>query len=68
MESSIPVQVARYSLAIRMIEDKIEHETVDSRIITFNKPSEFSCTDCDYVVASNFSSYIESVKFFIMVH
>ena len=51
-----------------MLEDKIEHETVDSSIITFNKSSEFSRADCDYVVASNFSFYSESVKFFIMVH
>ena len=35
------IQVARYSLVTSIIEDGIEHS-----IITSNKPSESSCTDC----------------------
>jgi len=42
MESNIPVQVVGYSLAIPMIENGIEHETVDTNVITFNKKLELS--------------------------
>ena len=54
VESSMPIQVARYSLFIPMIEDGIKLDTVDSNTITSNKSSEFSYTDCGYVVAFNF--------------
>jgi len=49
-----------------MIEDEIEHETVN--IITSSKPFEFSRANCGYVVALNFSSSSESVKFFTIVY
>jgi len=68
MESSLPVHVARYSLAIPIIEDGIEHETVNISVVTSSKPYEFSCADCDYVVAPYFYSSSESVEFFTMVH
>ena len=55
MEFSMPLQIARYSLVILMTEDGIKNETIDISIITFNKPSEFSRADCDFVVALNFS-------------
>jgi len=55
------LQVIRYSLAIPMIEDRIECVTVDTSIVTSNKPSEFSRADCGHVVVLNFSSSSESV-------
>ena len=55
----MPVQVTMYSLIIPMIEDGIELETVDTSFFTSSKPSEFSCTDYSYVVASNFFSSSE---------
>jgi len=62
------VQVAGHSFVIPMIEDGIEHETVDTSIITSSKPSEFSRADCGYVITPNFSSCSESVKLFTMIH
>ena len=52
------VQVAKYSLAIPMIKDGTEHETVDTSIITSSKLFEVKCG-----YASS-----ESVKFFTMIH
>jgi len=57
-----------YSLVITMIGDRIECETVDISVVISSKPSEFSHADCGYVIASNFSSSSESVKFFIVLH
>ena len=68
VESSMSVQVVGYSLVIPMIEDRIEHETFDTSVVTSSKPYEFSCADCDYVVAPYFYSSSESVEFFTMVH
>jgi len=51
-----------------MIEDRIEHETVDASAVTSSKPSEFSHADYCYVVALTFFSSSESLKFFIIVH
>jgi len=68
VQSSMPVQVARYSLAISMIENKIRHEIVDTSIVISSKLPEFSRADCGYVVTINFFSSSESVKFFTMVH
>jgi len=36
----MPVHVARYSLARLMIEDKIEHETVATSVVTSSKQLE----------------------------
>ena len=33
IESSMPVQIARYSLATSMREDEIEHETVTTSVV-----------------------------------
>jgi len=66
LESSMPIQVARYSFDIPMIENEIEIRTIDSVVIS-SKLSKFSRAGCAYVVASNFSSS-ESMKFFIVVH
>ena len=67
-ESSMPVQVARYSLAIAMIEVGREYETVDASINTSSNPSEFFRADCDYAAAANFFSFRESVKKNSMIH
>ena len=64
----MPVHVARYSLIIPMIENGIEHETIDTSVITSNKSSEFSRADCGYMIALNFSIFSESAKLFTMVH
>ena len=50
------VYVARYSLVIPMIEDIIEHETLNASVVISSKPSEFSHANCGYVVALNFFS------------
>ena len=39
-ESSVSNQISRYSFATSLIEDDIEHETVDSSVITSSGPSE----------------------------
>jgi len=64
----MPIQVARYSLAIPMIKDGTEHERVDTSIVTSSKPPEFSRAGCGYVIASNFFTSSESVKVFTMDH
>ena len=61
VEPGMPIQVARYSLSISIIEDIIEHEAVDTSVVTSNKPSEFFFAGCGYVVAPYFSSSGESV-------
>ena len=62
------VHVATYSLAIPMIQENIENETVNASIVTSSKPSEFSRIHRGYVVAPNFFFSSDLVKFFIMVH
>jgi len=47
-----------------MMEDRIEHEIVTTSVVTFSKPSEFSCAELCYVVALFFFSSNELVKFF----
>ena len=51
----MPVQVARCSLVIPVIEEKIEYDTIDTNIVTFSKTSEFHRANCGYVVALYFS-------------
>jgi len=47
VESSIPIQIVKYSLPTPMLDDGIESETIASSIITSSKPSIPSCTaDC----------------------
>ena len=46
VESSMPVQVTRYSLVIPMIEDRIEHEIVANSVITFSKLSKSPHANC----------------------
>ena len=45
-----------------MIEDGIEHETVDTSIVTSSGSSEFSRADYGYVVAFNYFSSSESIN------
>ena len=68
MKFSLPAHVARYSLFRPMIEDEIECETINTSIFTSSKPSDFFRADCSYVVAFNFFSSSELVKFFTMLH
>ena len=43
VESSIPIQIVKYSLPTPMLDDGIESETIASSIITSSKPSIPSC-------------------------
>jgi len=61
------IHVARYSLVITMIENGIEHETLNTCVVTSSKPYEFSRPDRGYMIALNFPCSSESVKFFTMV-
>ena len=56
----MPVQVAKYSLALPMIEVGIEHETTNTSIVTSSKLYEFPCANCDYMAAPNFFTSSES--------
>ena len=47
VEYSMSVQVARYSLALSMIEVGIELGIIDISFVTSDKLSEFSRVDCD---------------------
>ena len=67
MKSSMPIQVARYSLSLPIIEVVIELRSVDTSVVTSGKLFVFSCADCSYVVALNFFTFSESVKFFTMI-
>ena len=51
-----------------MIEDKIEYEAIDTRVMSSNKPSEFYRANCAYVVAPNLFFFSESIKCFTTVH
>ena len=50
-----------------MIENGIEHEMINTSVVTSSKLSEFSRADCGYIVTLNFSSS-ELVKFFTIVY
>jgi len=50
----MPVHVSRYALATPMIEDGIEHETVDTSVVTSSKPSESRSPRADYQIHTFF--------------
>jgi len=50
-----------------LIEDEIEHDTVDSSVVTSSGPSEFSCADYDFMVVSINSSSRGSSEFLTMI-
>ena len=57
------VKFFRYSFAKLLIEDEIDHETVDSRIVTSSGPFEFSRADYVFMVVPIESTSSESSKF-----
>jgi len=67
VKSNMPIQVARYSLALPIIEVVIELGSVDTSVVRSGKLFVFSRAACDYVVALNFFTFSESVKFFTMI-
>ena len=50
-----------------MIHDEIDHETVDSNVITSSGPSESLCVDYDFMVVPTESFFIESSEFLAMI-
>jgi len=48
VESSVSIQISRYSFVTSLIEDK----TVDSSIVTSSRLSEFPRADYDFMVVS----------------
>ena len=61
------VKFFRYSFAKLLIEDEIDHETVDSRIVTSSEPFEFSRADYVFMVVPTESTSSESSKFLGMI-
>ena len=58
MESSVSSQISRYSFVTHLIDDEIDHETVDSSVITSSGPSESPHVDYSFMVlpTESFSS------------
>ena len=49
VESSVSSQIFRYSYATPSIEDEIDHETVDSSVVTSSGPLEFLHVDYGFI-------------------
>ena len=49
-ESSVSSQISRYSFATPLINDDIEHETVDSSVVTSNRPFESLRVEYSFMV------------------
>ena len=60
-------QIFRYSFATLLIEDEIDHETVDSSIITSSGPSQSPRVAYDFVLIPTESSSSESSEFNVMI-
>ena len=60
-------QISRYSFVTLLIEDEIDHETVDSSIITSSEPSQSPRVDYDFVLIPTESSSSESSEFLAMI-
>jgi len=64
---SVSSQISRYSFATSLIEDEIDHETVDSSVVIYSWPSEFPSTDYVFMVNPTESSSSESPEFISMI-
>ena len=67
MESSVSSQISMYSFASPLIEDGIEHETVDSSIIISSGPSESSRAEYSFMVVPIDSSSSKSSEFLVII-
>ena len=67
VEFSVSNQNSKYSFATPLIEDEIDHETIDSSVITLIRPSESPRVDYDFMVVHTKSSSSESSKFLAMI-
>jgi len=61
------VRIFSYSFATPLIEDEIDHETVDSSIVTSSGLSKSSCIDYDFMVIPTDSFSSESPEFLAMI-
>ena len=50
-----------------MIEDEIHHETIDSSVVTYVRPSESLCADYGFMFVPTKSSSSESSEFLVMI-
>ena len=67
MESSVSSQISRYSFVTRLIENEIDHETVDFSIVTSSGPFEFLHADYGFMVVPTMSSSNELLEFLAMI-
>ena len=59
VESSVSSQISRYSFATPMIEDEIDHEIIDSSVITSCRSSKSPRVGYDFLVVPTESSSSE---------
>ena len=67
MESSVFNQISRYSFATPVIDDEIDHEIVDSSVITSSGPSESPHVDYGFMIIPAELSSNESSEFLTMI-
>ena len=67
VESSVSSQISKYSFVTPLIEDDIEHETVNSSVVTSSVPSKFPRAEYNFMVVPIDSSSSESPEFFVMI-
>ena len=67
MESSVSSQISRYSFVTPLIDDEIDHETVDSSVITSSGPSESPHVDYGFMVLPTESFSSESSKLLAII-
>ena len=58
--SSVSSQIFKYLFVTPLIEDEIDHETVDSNVVTFSGPSKSPRADYDFMIVPIESSSSES--------
>ena len=66
-EFNVCSQISRYSFVKPLIEDDIEHETIDSSIFTSNGPFESPRADYDFMVVTIDSFSSELFEFLVMI-
>jgi len=67
VESSISSQISSYTFATPLIGDEIDHETLDSSVVTSSGTSESSRVDYDFMIIPTVSFSSESSEFLIMI-
>jgi len=64
---SVSSQIFRYSFITPLIENEIDHETVNSNIVTSSEPSESRHADYGFIVVPTESSSSKSSEFLSMI-